>query len=283
MDCARAPRIGGPECMMYNEGAVMRPRLRRVTIACAVGALILVGAFPALANGLCGIVGTGVLSSVVVSPGVTIGTSMPAVQTTGRFVPTILDALAFPTFPLAPVTLPVRVVPQIVVCPSVVVVSPAVVSPIFLSPVILGSPFIIDPPAPGSVPASSSPPARSPASSEPPAPGIFAISPSDTVGDLARAPGRFDRQVVSVTGTVTGYQERFDDRGAFYASFRLEEGGASIPVIARERQALRAGLRVLVTGTFYDVAPFGLAGGDRPRHVLEALLIRPAGGTSGAR
>ncbi len=245
----------------------MRSSLRRVTITLAAVALILVGARPALANGLCTVIGTSVLSP---------STPMLAVpQTTGGFVPTILDVWAFPTIPAAPVVLPVRVAPRIVVCPSLVVVSP-----VFVSPVILGSPFIVDPPAPASVPASSSPPARSPAPAQPPASVALAISPSDTVGDLAQAPGRYDRQVVSVTGTVADYQERLDDRGVLYASFRLENGGASIPVISWERQGLHAGMRVRVTGTFHDVAQFVLAGGERPRHVLEALLIRPNGGNT---
>jgi hypothetical protein len=185
-----------------------------------------------------------------------------APRTTG-FVPTILDIWAFPLVLPAPAERPF--VPS-EVCPEEI--GPTLVSPMVI-PVV---PVFVDPPAPGQ-PSSGS----SPADGAPQQPGRIlaagAVPPHDTVADLARTPTRYDRQVVSVTGTVAGYEERFTDRDVRYAEFRLEEGGASIPVVVWGHPGLQPGLRVRVTGTFHDQAPFALAGGSRPHDLLEAQVV----------
>jgi hypothetical protein len=207
----------------------------------------------ASAHGFCSTV-------VITSGGTTAVTIRSAPQTTGTFVPTILDVWAFSG--------PVQVVPQGIVCPSVIVVAPVVLTPV----VITAPPMFIDPPPEGS-PSGSPPP--SPAPVRPAVTGA-SLQPS-TVGDLAGAPGRFDRQVVTVTGTIGAALDSANDRDVLYTLFRLEAGGASVPVVVWGHPRLTRGQHVRVIGAFHDVAPFVLAGGERPHAVLEAHLITQIG------
>jgi len=183
-----------------------------------------------------------------------------APQTTGTFVPTILDVWAFAG--------PVQVVPRGIVCPSVIVIAPVVLSPV----VITAPPVFSDPPPAGSAGGASQP---APAPVRPAVTG--ASLPPSTVGDLAGAPGRFDRRVVTVTGTIGAALDSANDRDVRYTVFRLEERGASVPVVVWGHPRLARGQHVRVIGTFHDVAPFVLAGGERPHAVLEAHLITPIG------
>ncbi len=226
--------------------------MRHACAALLPVALILTSSPVALAHGFC--------SSIVITSGMTTVTIRTAPQTTGTFVPSILDAWAFAG--------PVQVVPQGIVCPPVIAVAPVVLSPV----VITAPPMFIDPPPAGS-PSGSSPPAPAPVR-----PAVTGASlPPSTVGDLAGAPGRFDRQVVTVTGMIGTALDSANDRDARYTLFRLEAGGAAVPVVVWGHPRLARGQHVRVIGTFHDVAPFVLAGGERPHAVLEAHLVTPIG------
>jgi hypothetical protein len=101
-------------------------------------------------------------------------------------------------------------------------------------------------------------------------------APHDTLRDLARYPARFDRQVVSLTGTVAALAEHNTDRGT-YTTFELRDGGESVVVLVWGRAAVAADGLVRVTGAFHAYPPFAIAGtGGRP--VLEAQMIGSAGG-----
>jgi hypothetical protein len=241
---------------MGGKETIMRLRLALVPAVLLPVVLMLLTSPAALAHGRCIVSGT-------------------ARQTTGRFEPTILDMWAFPV--VLPAPAPVPVVSPVVLCPSVVVIVPTLVSPL----VFPGSPLFVDPqmpiqPAPNSSPAGGSP--------QPPVQILAtgAAPPPVTVADLARTPTAYDRQAISVSGTIAAYAERFTDHDVRYAEFRLEAGGASIPVVAWGHLRLEPGLRVRVTGTFHDVAPFVLSGGDRPRGVLVSQVVTQASGSAQA-
>ena len=78
-----------------------------------------------------------------------------------------------------------------------------------------------------------------------------------TISVLLQHSDQYDGKVVSITGAVTAYSERVSARGNAYTTFRVEEGGASVSVFAREHQGLHNGLRVRVTGTFDKVKRVG--------------------------
>ena len=166
------------------------------------------------------------------------------------FVTTILDQPAF--IPGTKFCLPVSTVPT-VESPGVIFVSP-----LFINPPTPYQPPVVTPYQP---------------------PVVTGIAPPPpSVADLAHTPTRYDRQGISVSGTIAAYAQRFTDRDAPYTEFRLEAGGASIPVVAWGHLGLQPGLRVRVTGTFHDGAPFVLSGGARLRSVLEAQVITAGGG-----
>ncbi len=225
----------------------MKSAWRSVSAALAAAAVALpsAGALPARAQAVC----------------TTVSVVSVRRQVAG-ITPTILDVWAF-AFPPASAPATVVTTTQVLVCPPAVAAPAVIVAPPAFG-VFSGA---VDPPAP---------PAPRPAAASPP-PGRPAVAPRDTVSDLARHPARFDRQVVSVTGTVGVYQDRRNDQGAQYAAFELRSGGASVLVVAWGRPALPAGGQVRVTGTFHAAAPFALAPGDRARPVLEAELVTPSG------
>ncbi len=244
-------------------------RIGSAVLAAVAVALPTIGALPAHGQVLCTTVQT-----VVVR------------QVTGGFTPSILDAWAF-AFPPTRSALTATTFKQVVVCPrsvvapSVVVVRPVTVAPpvpvispvtpITVLPTDLGVlSTTVDPPAPA-----ASPTAHSPAAAARPAAatGPAGAAPHDTVRDLAVHPERFDRQVVSVTGTVGGYEPGRTSTGAAYVLFELRSAGASVPVVAWGDPGLRPGVAVRVTGPFYAAAPFALASGDRIHGVLEAQVI----------
>ena len=78
-----------------------------------------------------------------------------------------------------------------------------------------------------------------------------------TISVLLQHSDQYDGKVVSITGAVTAYSERVSARGNAYTTFRVEEGGASVSVFAREHQGLHNGLQVRVTGTFEKVKRVG--------------------------
>ncbi len=78
-----------------------------------------------------------------------------------------------------------------------------------------------------------------------------------TVGDLAHNRDRYDKQVISVVGTIGDYRERVSARANPYTTFRLLDGAARVSVFAWKHQGLRNGLRVRVAGTFAKVRQVG--------------------------
>ena len=78
-----------------------------------------------------------------------------------------------------------------------------------------------------------------------------------TVSILLQHSDRYDGKVVSIIGAIAAYRERVSARGNAYTTFRVEEGGASVSVFAREYQGLHDGVRVRVTGIFDKVKRIG--------------------------
>jgi hypothetical protein len=189
------------------------------------------------------------------------------------FNTTILDSWAY-TIPMTAVPTRIVTVNQVVTCPSVVFTPAFPVFPMVFQtfPVFT---TITDPPAPGAPSGSLvAPPQTSPQAPLGP-PGV---APRDTLRDLAQHPNRFDRQVVSLTGTVGALAEHRTARGESYSTFELRDGGASLLVLVWGRTAIPADTAVRVTGAFYALPPFALATGEGVRPVLEAQLITAAGG-----
>jgi hypothetical protein len=94
-----------------------------------------------------------------------------------------------------------------------------------------------------------------------------------TVRDLAQDPAHYDRQVVSLVGDASALRLSADARGALYTEIRLENGGASVAVLAWGSPKLHAGQRVRITGNFYAQPPFALAPGSPAGSMLEAEVI----------
>jgi len=198
-----------------------------------------------------------------------LGTSPQTSQrATSAPTPTLLDVWAFPSVFLPPPVLQgANVVPM---APSNIVIAPQiVVCPV---PVVVGSTplasAIADPP--GAVVAPKGPPA--------PAGGVLSAAiagrvPEDTVADLAQAPARYDRLVVSVTGIVTAPRAGTTPGGQPYVVFGLGEGAAAITSVAWGTPVLREGAAVRVIGTFYTAAPFDLGAWTSRRSVLDAALV----------
>jgi len=244
-----------------------------VTVALSLVS-ILAGAPPTLARSTaCTTVQAPASATVTVlsqNPGVV------SIQSPGRttgFVPTLLDALAFPGFPMFPTvsTRPVMTpgsssmpTQQIIVCPSSPLFSPAVLVPVGVSVSSVG-PLVIDPPAQGQNPSAGS--------AGPVQPGLIGTAPHYTVRDLAQTPARYDRQVVSVTGVVASPQVHESQQGAAFTRFTLREEAAEVPVLVWGRPALVPGGTVRVTGAFCAVAPEALNGGEPSRPLLEADLV----------
>jgi hypothetical protein len=87
---------------------------------------------------------------------------------------------------------------------------------------------------------------------------------------LGQNPDRYDKQLVSVTGTIVSYRERVSAHGKPYTTFRVKSDSASVSVFAWKHQGLRNGQRVRVIGTFKKVK---VAGGYRFRNEIEAQRI----------
>lgn len=75
-------------------------------------------------------------------------------------------------------------------------------------------------------------------------------APQVGIRAVVQDPDRYDGKVVSVVGTITAYRERVSRAGNPYTTFRLTDGEASLSVFVWERQGLRDGQRIRVTGTF---------------------------------
>ncbi len=102
------------------------------------------------------------------------------------------------------------------------------------------------------------------------APALAGPASEVSVRDLAQSPGNHHGDAVKVSGVIAGYQSRTTARGTPYASFRLQAGGASVPVFAGRPKGLQAGQRVRVTGIFVKSKRVGR---DTFRNAVEAIRI----------
>ncbi len=202
-------------------------------------------------------------------------------RTSSGFALTPLDAIAFPMMP-APGSL--TVVRQVTICPSVTVppgvvpvisplvpgVFPTVFPVVAPTQIVIGAPGVFpDPPA---APSSSTqtPP---PISSRPSEPAVVGRVPQDTVRDLAERSGAFDRQMVSVMGTVALVEPGIGPGSHPVTVFELAAAGASIRALVWGRPPLRAGDQVRVTGPFYVSTPFTGPSGAPWHNVIEAEVL----------
>ncbi len=197
-------------------------------------------------------------------------------RTSSGFTLTPLDAIAFPVMP-TPGSL--TVVRQVTICPSVAPPSPApIISPSFPAvfpiavptQIVIGAPGIfLDPPAGPSSPTQTLPQI----SSRPSEPAVIGRAPQDTVRDLAGRSGDYDRQVVSVTGTVAAVEPGIGPGGRSITVFEFAAGGASIRALVWGRPLLKAGDHVRVTGPFYVSTPFAGPSGTPWHNVIEAEAL----------
>lgn len=86
---------------------------------------------------------------------------------------------------------------------------------------------------------------------------LVALAQAVSVATLLADPDRYDGQVVTVSGVVSGYRERVSRAGNAYTTFRLEEGSSSVAVFAWGHRGLRDGQRVRVTGVFQRIRRVG--------------------------
>jgi len=195
-------------------------------------------------------------------------------RTSSPIAVTPLDAIAFPVRPPAATATVIR---QILVCPLGAPPPPAV-TPV---PVVIGAPVfgvpaietpVFGPASALPVPDASAPPVAAPGPPAAPPPMVGAV-PEDTVGALAAQAARFDRTVVTVTGTAAAVTSAADARGAPITTFRLDGQGASIGVVVWGHAAVRAGETVRVSGPFYVSTPFVGASGAPWHDVIEADLL----------
>ncbi len=193
---------------------------------------------------------------------------------------TPLDAIAFPV-PLTPATS--TIVRQILVCPPGTTLAP-VITPV---PVVIGTPVfgtpvfstpIFDTPVVGvpslaPAPSPAAPPPAAGAAAPPLHPAIVGAVPEDTVRGLATQGARYDRMVVTVTGTAAAVERATDARGAAVTSFRLKAQGTSVGVLVWGHPTLREGETVRVNGPFYVSTPFVGPSGNPWHDVIEADLL----------
>jgi hypothetical protein len=92
----------------------------------------------------------------------------------------------------------------------------------------------------------------------------------ETVANIVRAPGLFDRRVLGVAGTVSHLEAFADSRGHPCMFFRLEEEQRSVSVLMGGQVNLRDGLPVQVTGAFFSSAG---APNGWPPNVIQALVV----------
>jgi hypothetical protein len=78
-----------------------------------------------------------------------------------------------------------------------------------------------------------------------------------SVTDLMTNIDKYDHQLVSVSGTVTEYQERVSRRGNPYTVFKLQDGGQSVSIYSRSTLGLANGTKVNVEGLFWKVKKVG--------------------------
>jgi hypothetical protein len=78
-----------------------------------------------------------------------------------------------------------------------------------------------------------------------------------SVTDLMTNIDKYDRQLVSVSGTVTDYQERVSRRGNPYTVFKLQDGGQSVSIYSRSNLGLSNGMKVNVEGIFWKAKKVG--------------------------
>lgn len=234
---------------------------RRITaLVLSVASLLAFGALPARAQVACRQVTTVIT------------------RTSSGFALTPLDAIAYPVIPTPgslTVTRQVTICPSVTVFPGVVpVIAPVVPSIVFpvVAPaqIVVGTPTVF--PDPSAVP--SSPARASPSiSTGPSGPAVVGRAPKDTVRDLAARSEEYDRQVVSVTGTVAAVEPGVDGGDRSITVFRLTAEGESINALVWGRPPLRVGEHVRVTGPFYASTPFAGPSGAPWHNVIEAEVL----------
>ena len=95
--------------------------------------------------------------------------------------------------------------------------------------------------------------------------GPAAISPSELLAD----PDRFDRQTMTLQGTVEKFRERVSPDGAPYYKFRLSDEQTAVRVFSFGRSPCRNGMQATVDGTFERVNRLG-----RHTHYNEVTATR---------
>lgn len=230
--------------------------------------MLWIGAALAVAVGLTG-AGAAPVSAQTACQQIQITTT----RTSSPIAVTPLDAIAFPV-QLSPAT--ATVVRQILVCPPGAAPPPALMhAPLVIGTPVFGVPFVETPifgPAfgiPG--PYLGAPPLAAPGPGAPPR--MVGAAPEDTVRALATQAARFDRTVVTVTGTAADVAPAADARGTPITTFRLEAQGASVGVVVWGGAIVRAGETVRVSGPFYTSTPFVGTSGAPWHDVIEADLL----------
>lgn len=97
--------------------------------------------------------------------------------------------------------------------------------------------------------------------------------PPLTVQALVQNPSRYNGKVVTVAGTITGYQERASDSGHPFTVFRLTDGDASLTVFIWNKHRFRNGDKVRVTGTFAKARTVGTVDFDNEIQALRVELV----------
>ena len=130
-----------------------------------------------------------------------------------------------------------------------------------VEPLDIGSEDLPEPPAtePAPVPQPSTAPPSKPV-------------PEYELAELLADQGRFDRQVVSVTGRATSHTTRYGART--YQKFKLGDGSGEIPVFVPETSPCRQGQLCKVTGVFL-IKPAG-AGAPRVSGIKANVVERQA-------
>lgn len=130
-----------------------------------------------------------------------------------------------------------------------------------VEPLDIGSEDLPEPPAtePAPVPQPSTAPPSKPV-------------PEYELAELLADQGRFDRQVVSVTGRATSHTTRYGART--YQKFKLGDGSGEIPVFVPETSPCRQGQLCKVTGVFL-IKPAG-AGAPRVSGIKANVVERLA-------
>lgn len=78
-----------------------------------------------------------------------------------------------------------------------------------------------------------------------------------TAGAILAAPERYDRQAVTLSGSLTNLKERVSQRGNAYYTFDLQDATGRIRVFSFGQAPCPAGRQAIVEGTFETVKRVG--------------------------